>query len=350
MTVEVENKRMSTRGINKFDGWEGYIMVGKITIVMSLSERLGRSMSGGEGIIANVSERTSRVIRGYRDNQRTKWLLLAPMFVMFGILLVIPTLLLIKHSLTPFINGQIQDGFTLNHYARLQQNLYLDTTIRTFKIAAIVTVVDFLLGFPLAYKAVRGGKRVGQIIVILTFAPITIDLVVRSFGWFILLNEGGMVPNLLKTIGLIGADSDFRLIFNERAIIIGLVHVQLPFMVFPIINVLHTIPESLEEAARDLGANRLTVFTRVIFPLALPGIMAGTLIVFVLSAASYVTPAILGGGVQVLPIMITESFTATQNWPFASALAVILVAISVLIIIGYQWTLRQVGSVSGGGN
>ncbi|GGL65840.1 ABC transporter permease [Halocalculus aciditolerans] len=295
-----------------------------------------------------VNERVSSVVRKYGDSWVGKLLLIGPAFLVVLGLIVFPTFILLSYSLNPFVQGSVQPGVTLVHYTKaFLTPLYQTILFRTLKIAAIVTVIDFVLGFPLAYAAVRKGGLTGKLIVIATLAPLTIDLVVRSFGWFVLLNGSGVVVTTLQWLGLVSQQSPPKLLFNEIGIIVGLVHVMLPFMVFPIINVMHTIPYSLEEAAQNLGANRLTVFTRVLFPLALPGISAGVLITFVVSLASYVTPAMLGGGVKVLPVVITNTFTSTSNWPFASALSIVLVAIALLVIVGYQRALKRMSGVGG---
>ena len=295
-----------------------------------------------------MNERLSTVLSRYKDTRFGKYALLGPTLLVVVLLMVFPTIILLSYSFNPYDQGTIQAGTTLAHYTRaFTTALYQDTLIRTIKIAAIVTVIDFVLGFPLAYAAVRKGGRVGKLIVIATLAPLTIDLVVRSFGWFILLNGSGVINSTLIELGVISRQGAPQLLFNETGIIIGLAHVMLPFMVFPIINVMHTIPHELEEAAQNLGANRLTVFTRVLVPLALPGISAGVLITFVVSLASYVTPALLGGGVRVVPVVITETFTSTSNWPFASALSMILVGVALLVIVAYQHVLKQMDSVGG---
>ena len=295
-----------------------------------------------------VNERVSDTIREYGDTRLGKYLLLAPTFLVITVLIVFPTFILLSFSLNPFVEGAIRPGVTLSHYVDIIAiELYRNTLIRTIRIAAIVTLITFLLGFPLAYAAVRKGGWTGKLIVIATLAPLTIDLVVRSFGWFILLNDTGVVLSTLETIGVVSSENAPQLLFNEVGIIIGLSHVMLPFMMFPILNVMHTIPKNLEEAAQNLGANRLTVFTRVLVPLAMPGITAGVLITFVVSLASYVTPALLGGNVRVIPVVITETFTSTTNWPFASALSIMLVFVALLVIIGYQRVLKQMDSVGG---
>lgn len=295
-----------------------------------------------------LNNQLSEIIRQHKDTSLGKYSLISPTALVILGLMILPTLILIKYSFSPFEQGAVQGGFTLGHYFEVfQTDIYQSIIFRTIKIAAIVTVIDFSLGFPLAYAAVRKGGWVGKIIVISTLAPLTIDLVVRSFGWFILLNDSGVVNSTLISLGIVSKSNVPKLLFNEVGIIIGLSHVMLPFMVFPIINVMHTIPREYEEAAQNLGANRITVFRKILFPLALPGISAGVLITFVVSLASYVTPAMLGGGVKVLPVVITNAFTTTSNWPFASAMSIILVAISLVIIIGYQRTLKQIEGVGG---
>lgn len=295
-----------------------------------------------------ANESLSSIIRRYRGTWIGKTVLLLPALVIISLLMIFPGLILVDYSFNPFVGGEVVTGFTLAHYRRaLLRPLYQGIIFRTVRIAAIVTVLDFALGFPLAYAAVRKGGLIGKLIVVSTLAPLTIDLVVRSFGWFVLLSQGGLVNSVLIWLGLVPKESPPQLLFNELGIVIGLTHVMLPFMVFPLINVLHTIPRSLEEAARNLGANRFTVFTRIIFPLALPGISAGVLITFVVAMASYVTPAILGGSVKVVPVVITDTFTSTSNWPFASAMSMILVVVALLVIVGYQHVRLRIEAIGG---
>ncbi len=297
-------------------------------------------------VLTRLNEGASAFIRENRRSMLGMGILLLPALLFVVLSMVFPTLILFDYSFNPFVEGSIVSGFTLAHYERaLGVELYQNILFRTVRIAVVVTVLAFLLGFPLAYAAVRKGGLVGKLIVISTLAPLTIDLVVRSFGWFVLLSGNGLVPTLLTDLGLF--EEAPKLLFNETGIVIGLTHVMLPFMVFPIVNVMHTIPRSLEDAARNLGANRFTVFVRILFPLALPGISAGVLITFIVAMASYVTPAILGGGVKVVPVVITDTVTSTSNWPFASALSIVLVVIALFVIVGYQRALKRVSDVGG---
>lgn len=308
---------------------------------MAVSDTARRALS-------DANEVGSSFVRRHRRTWIGKGILLLPAFLLIAILMVFPTLILLGYSFNPFVEGDVIAGFTLDHYRRaLFAEFYQGVLFRTVRVAAIVTVLAFMLGFPLAYAAVRAGGWIGKLIVVATLAPLTIDLVVRSFGWFILLSGNGLVNNTLFALGLASPESPPELLFNEYAIIIGLTHVMLPFMVFPLISVLHTIPRSYEEAATNLGANRITVFRKVVFPLALPGITAGVLITFIVTMASYVTPAILGGSVKVVPVLITETFTSSGNWPFASAMSMVLIVVALFVIIGYQRVIVRLDTVGG---
>ena len=299
-------------------------------------------MSAITSSVSRANEAASSVVRKYRGTRVGTALLLAPALLAILFLIVIPGLLLVRYSFYSFEQGVIIRDVTLANYARiLDVPLYLSVTVRTVTIATYVTLVTFLLGFPLAYAAVRTGGLLGRVIVLSAFAPLTIDVVIRSFGWFVLLNDGGLVQTALVALPVFSESNPPTLLFNELAIVVGMTHIILPFVVFPIINVLHTVPPELEEAARDLGANRLQTARYVVFPLALPGIMAGLLMGFLLTMASYVTPSILGGKIKVLPTIIVNSITGSNNWPFAGALAMILLAVAILVIVGYHQVRLQ---------
>jgi ABC-type spermidine/putrescine transport system permease subunit I len=180
-----------------------------------------------------------------------------------------------------------------------------------------------------------------------TLAPLTIDLVIRTFGWYVILSRGGLLQSLLIATPFFTEETAPSFLFSRTGVIIGMTHVLLPYMVFPIISIIHTIPRSLEEVAQDLGANRFEVFLRVILPLSLPGISAGVLIVFLSAMTSYVTPQILGGDYKVLATEITRLITASNNWPFASALSTLLIVISLVVIMLYYRTQLLIKDAGG---
>ena len=306
----------------------------------------------GSGRLHGVNESISHYLDSYSDSSFGKLVLLVPSVLVLLLLLLVPTLLILRMSVNVFQGGNVLAAeFTLANYPRvLTDSYYQSIILRSLKVAVVVTVVDFALGFPLAYAAVRGGRLLGGAIVVATLAPLSIDLIVRTYGWYVLLGQGGLVPNVLVAIGPWTAQNPPKLLFNEMGIMLGLIHVLLPFMVFPIMNVMHTIPYSYEEAARNLGANRFGVFYRVLLPLALPGIAAGTLIVFTNSMAAYVTPAILGGGTKTLAVIITETFQSSANWPLGSTLAIVLVVLALVVIGLYQRVLTQLEGSLGRGS
>ncbi|MGM0591108.1 MAG: ABC transporter permease [Halobacteriota archaeon] len=305
-------------------------------------------MSTVTNSVSRANELLSRWVRRYRGTRVGTALLLGPALVCIAFLVLVPALLLVRYSFYPFVDGQILDGFTLANYARIADiPLYLSVALRTIKLSIYVTIVAFLLAFPLAYAAVRTGGWLGRLIVLSAFAPLTIDVVIRSFGWHVLLSNDGLIQSFLVALPLVSAANPPKLLYNELAIVVGMTHIILPFVVFPIINVLHTIPPELEEAARDLGANRLTTIRLVVLPLALPGIVSGLLMGFLLTMASYVTPSILGGKIKVLPTIITTQVTTTNNWPFAGALSMILLVVAIVVIVGYHRAqLRMSGGSS----
>lgn len=292
-----------------------------------------------KGGMDSVNESLSSFIRRYRGTRAGKWGLLVPTLILITIFLIVPTILLLRYSVQPYVDGSIQTGWTLSNYTRgLTTPLYQTYLFRSVRVAFFTTLFAFLLGFPLAYTAARKGGLLGTVIVLATLAPLTIDLVIRSFGWYVLLSRGGLIQSAFALTPFFTEQTAPTLLFTEPAVIVGLTHVLLPYMVFPIISIVHTIPQSLEEAASDLGASRFTVFVKVILPLSLPGVSAGVLIVFLAAMASYVTPRLLGGTFKVLATEITRLIITSNNWPFASALAAMLVAVAVLVITLYYRT------------
>lgn len=267
-----------------------------------------------------------------RRVQKRRWGTLVPLLPALCVLcflLVLPMLLLLDYSF-----GGV--GLDLSYYKKaLFTPVYQEIILRTFRIAFVVTAVNLAIGYPLAYAAARG-RIIGRIIVLTTLAPLTIDLIIRSFGWQLLLGQNGIIFSTLTSLGIVKGSNTPQILYTELAIVIGLSHIMLPFMVFPIMNSIHTIPISLEEAARDLGANRLTVFIRVLVPLSVPGIAAGVLITFVGALGAYVTPVILGGNNKVISVVIVNSLTSSGDWEFASALSIVLLLLGLSALLVYQ--------------
>ncbi|MDR7418875.1 MAG: ABC transporter permease [Armatimonadota bacterium] len=210
----------------------------------------------------------------------------------------------------------------------------------TLYMAVVVTAFSLALGYPTAYaisKIQRPGWALAAYLIL--FAPILVSVVVRTYGWLLLLGNTGVVNWALRTVGLVR--EPVPLIFNFTGIIIAMVHILLPFMVFPILSVVGQLTPDLKEAAADLGANRWQTFRRVTLPLTLPGVISGAQIVFTLTISAFVTPFLMGGGkVQILSGLIYRDMEAV-NLGFASAVALILLVLAAVILAASNALARR---------
>jgi putative spermidine/putrescine transport system permease protein len=232
--------------------------------------------------------------------------------------------------------------FTWRHYIRLfDSDLYFDALVATMRIGAITTIVALLIGYPLAHLMARMHSRVGHALLLMAvIAPLLTGIVVRTFAWMTLLGDRGVINTTLQWLGMAG--KPLPLMYNEFGVVIGLVHIYVPFMVLTLVGVIGRIDATLEEAARGLGANRLRTFIEVTLPLSLPGILAGSLLVFALAISAYVTPVLLGGNnVLTLPMLIYQQVSASFNLGFAGALGVVLLAVSLALVFAYNTILGR---------
>lgn len=258
-------------------------------------------------------------------------------------LLGIPIVFLLAFFVVPFCAVLIdsfrtkQGMWTLDQYAKaLGDFYYWDTLLLSFKLALYVTVATFLIGYPLAYCIVRyvRSRLVRSLLYIVVVTPLFTSNIVRAFGWMVLLGRRGLVNDMLLTIGAI--DRPLSLLYGQSTIVIGLSYIMAPFMVLIVASVLQNIDRSLEDASRDLGAGAWSTFWRVTFPLSLPGVIAGSIIVFTLSVSAYVTPSILSGGREnVFSMLIFQQYGAILNFQFGAALSVLLLVTTLILVGGY---------------
>ena len=279
-------------------------------------------------------------MNGPRDSGalRSAWInpLLWPAFGVIAALLVAPMAVLVAYSLWHFVPGGITDhSWTLENYRRLfGDGFYLGVLWNTARLGIVVVLLSLLLGFPTALFLARTRSRAKPLLVYLVFVPMMISLVVRAYGWIVLLGYNGVVNGVLLWLGVI--EAPLRMLGNEHAVAIALVEVLLPFMVLPLVTALEAIPQAVEEAARVLGAGRWQVFRRVILPLAMPGVISGSLMVFSLAMTAYALPALIGGGqVKMISALAYDSILVSYNWPFGSAIGVLMVVASTALIVGY---------------
>ncbi|WP_347916913.1 ABC transporter permease [Paracoccus marcusii] len=213
-----------------------------------------------------------------------------------------------------------------------QQRIYLTLFWRTFWLSAVITGLTFILGFPIAHLLATLPMRKSNLLMILVLLPFWTSLLVRTTSWMVLLQQQGVVNDILVWLGVIGGGQRLQMIYNQTGTIIAMTHILLPFMILPLYSVMRTINPAYVRAARSLGATSWTAFRRVYFPQTLPGLGAGAMLVFILAVGYYITPALVGGSSgQLISNMIAQHMTGTLNWSMAAALAALLLG-SVLIL------------------
>ena len=262
-------------------------------------------------------------------------LLLGPYVLLLGVFFVIPLALMLMISVSRQSFGEIQWTVTFHHYARfLSDGFYLGVLGDTLLLGLIVTVVALLLGYPLAYHLALTRSRWKPLLIVFILSPLLVGIVIRCYGWMILLADRGLINATLMGHGWL--TRPLPLMYNRFGIVVGLVHVFLPFMVLSLTGVLKRIDPALIEASKTLGASPRRAFLEVTLPLSLPGILAGSLLVFSLAISSFVVPILLGGfKVQVLPMIVYEQVLSVFDWPFGAANAFVLLVISVALIALY---------------
>ncbi|WP_407049849.1 ABC transporter permease [Methyloraptor flagellatus] len=255
-----------------------------------------------------------------RREQRLVALLLAPAVAVIGLLLIVPLLWLAWQSIR-------QDGgFTLAHYTRfLTDDVYWRTFLQTFRIAFVVTVATVLLGYPVAYVAAHAspGRRI--LILAMVVLPFWTSVLVRAYAWLILLQRRGLVNSLLTDLHVI--DAPIVMINNEFGTVMATIHILLPFMVLPVYATMQKIPADLVMAGASLGGSPAHVFRRVYLPLSMPGVVAGMVLVFVLTLGFYITPELLGGGrTYMVSMLVSRNIELYNEWGAASSISVVLLA------------------------
>lgn len=276
--------------------------------------------------------REQRAIQQRRRRRLVLAGLLTPITLLLVFLFIFSLIQLFTYSAYHFTGIRIERTITFEAYPEFFSDpFHWDVLGRSLHLAAVITLIALAIGYPTAYAIARlKDQRVALLMYILIFSPLLTSVVIRAFGWIILLGDNGFINYALIALGLTA--QPIRLIYNFEGVTIALVHVLLPFTVFPIISVMNQIDPMLKEAAQDLGASRWQTFWRVTFPLTLPGLIAGAQTTFVLAVSAFATPSIMGGGrVLVLPRMIYESIV-TRNWPLAAVQAMVLLSISLVII------------------
>ncbi|MEH7225454.1 ABC transporter permease [Bacillus sp. JJ1566] len=264
-------------------------------------------------------------------------LLLLPTLGIFIFFFLLPLFFLFITSFKTFdASSGIGNDWTLQNYIKfLSDKSYLGVIWRTVKIAFLTTLVSIIISFPVAYQISRANGRIKNYLTMLVLSPLLISMVIRCYGWVILLNNNGVINNALLNFGLI--DKPITLLYTEFSVVIGMVHVLFPYMVLSIMGSLERIDSSVIRASQNLGASPFRTFFSIVLPLTLPGIFAGSVMVFSLGVSSFVTPSILGGPqVKVMSYLTYEQVAVMLNWPYGSAIGFLLILIATITILIYS--------------
>ena len=266
-------------------------------------------------------------------SRRLSLLLMSPLIMLLGWTFFLPIARLLLTSFT-------EPAFGFSNYERLwTEPLYLQVFIRTLWIASACAVFALILGYPVAMLMARHGGKFAIFATMCVLIPLWTSVLVRSYAWVIVLERNGLINSWLMARGLIS--QPLKLLYTNGAVLMAMTHVLLPFMVLPIATALKSVPPDLPKAALNLGASRLRVFWSVTLPLSLPGVFAGCLIVFVMALGFYVTPALLGGPrTLMLATLIGQQALELLNWPFAGAISLVLLVLSLGITVTFKRLLK----------
>ena len=284
-------------------------------------------------------------IQGENKTQNRIYSLL-PLWIVVGIFMIGPLLVMAVVSLMESnVYGGVHFKFSLSGYRQIlfDTNLfdeiefnpaYLIIIARSFMLALAATFLSLLIGFPAAYFISRQSDRVKNILIFLVTIPFWTNLLIRTFAWIIILGKGGVIESSFNFFGLLDEESSLNLMYTNSAILIGLVYSYLPLMVLPIYASMEKMDLRLLEAATDLYSNRIELIRKIILPLSMPGIIGGSILVFVPCLGAFIAPDLLGGGKKLLlGSLIQFQFSYARNWPFGAAMAMFLLALVILVLI-----------------
>lgn len=262
------------------------------------------------------------------------FLLLTPLVLWLSLLIFIPHVDMFLVSLRERVGVGEYRLSLANYLTFINEPLYLRTFLRTAVMSVIATVITLMIAFPVSYyiaKIARGRTR--SALFLLCLVPFWVSELVRTFGWMILLRETGLISNLLQFVGL--TDAPVEMLYNDAAIMVGLVYTSMLFMVVPLVTTLESLPDEVIEAGYDLGGSGVAVMREIVIPHAMPGIVSGSIIVFMLSLGNYLTPTMLGGKDSLwFTELIYSQFIVRFNWELGAAFGFLLLGLSSAIVWG----------------
>lgn len=269
-----------------------------------------------------------------------------PYVLWMGIFIVIPLLLVVFFAIT---NGDSQNfstfTFSLQNLKRAFAPLYLKVLVRSVNLAFVSTIICLALGYPMAYIISREKPKKRNIMILMFVIPMWMNFLLRTYAWLTLLGKNGLINTLITKLGF----APLNLIYNDTAVLLGMVYNFLPFMVLPIFSILVKMDKKLIEAAEDLGCDKLKVFKKIILPLSLPGVITGITMVFIPAVSTFVISSLLGGNkYNLIGNVIEEQFRYTGDWHFGSSMSIILM-IFIFIIMAVTSKIDKEKEGEGGG-
>ena len=258
------------------------------------------------------------------------------------VIMMVPLVMMLRYSFNQYDPVQMMKaGLTLENYVKFFSDRYYRAVFAdTFMVAALCTVLALVLGFPVAYFLARTRTRHKSLLIILLVFPLLVGNVVRAAGWMVVLGNAGFVNAVLMHLGVI--EQPLKLLYTPLAVVIGTTAVVMPYMILTLQSVLEGVDFSIEEAARNLGAGSATSFWRIILPIVLPGVAAGTMLVFILCMNAYATPVLLGGsGITMMAPALYQQIARASNWPFGAALAGILIVATLCMALASNWLIHR---------
>ncbi|KAA9002486.1 ABC transporter permease [Affinibrenneria salicis] len=273
--------------------------------------------------------------------------LLSPVTLLLAVCLFVPLAIMVVFSiLTPGTYGGVEWSFYPDNYGRILgwadgtredfDILYLHIIATSFRVALMSVLVSFIICYPIAFWVRKQSPAVRNFLLFLITLPFFASLIVRLYAWVLILRPTGFANSILQAMGLIQQPLD--LIYTEQAVLIGMAYIYIPFMFLPVYASVERLDPRLIEASYDLGANRFKTFWRVVFPLTLPGVVSGAIMVFIPSLGNFIVPSLLGGArVVMIGSLIEQQFLAARNWPFGAALAMLLMSMVLLALLLYLY-------------
>jgi len=278
-----------------------------------------------------------------RPRGGTTGTLLAPATIVAVVLLVAPLFLLLRYSLNRFDPGSLMiEALTLENYVKFFTDpFYRDVLGRTIHIGVVSTAVCVVLGFLPAYFIARTQSvKMKSLLIIAVILPLLMGNAVRVAGWMVLMGDSGVINAAVMKLGL--RSEPYRLLYTDLAVLIGTISVQLPFMIITLQSVIESIHPSLEEAALGMGANHWQVFSRVLLPLSMPGVVVGTVLCFIMGMNAYATPVLIGGPTfHMMAPKVYEQITKANNWPFGAAMAIVLMVTTLVLTMLSSWLMAR---------